>query len=66
MSSKSKIDDIDGKRIKLGENHENKTSFGGTCRKSIIECFKNKCMEFYTKQLDVKSARAYKTLKSTG
>ena len=66
MSGKSNMDHINDKRIKLEENHERFKSFDATCRISVINCFKNKFMEFYTKQLDVKSARAYKTLKSTG
>ena len=66
MSSDCKIDRIGGKRIKPGESHEQITTFCGTYRNLIVDCFKNKCMEFYTKQLDDKSVRAYKTFKSTG
>ena len=66
MSSESKIDQIDGKRIKLGKNHEEITSFGGTFRNPVVDCFKNKCMEFHTKQLDDKSVRAYNILNNTG
>ena len=66
MSSESKIDHIDGKSIKLGENHQKIKSFCRTCKISVVDCFKNKCMEFYTKQLDVKSVRAYNTLNNTG
>ena len=66
MSSESEIDHIDYKRIKLGENHKKITSFGGTCSNSVVDCFKNKSMEFFTKQLDDESAQAYNTFQNTG
>ena len=66
MSREGKINHIDGKRIKLGEYYEKITNFGETCRKSVVDCFKNKCMEFVSKQLDDKSIRVYNTLNNTG
>ena len=66
MSNGSNMDLIDGKTIRLKDNHEKLTSVDATCRNSVVDCFKNKSMEFYTKQLDFTSVQAYKTLKSTG
>ena len=66
MSGENKIDHIDGKRTKLGEKYEKIISFDATCRNLVVDCFKNKCMEFYTKQLDDKSVRAYKNFYRTG
>ena len=66
MSSEYKIGHIDVKRIKLEDNHEKITSFDRTCRNSVVDYYKNKCMEFYIKQLDVKSVRAYNTIINTG
>ena len=66
MSGENKIDHIDVKKIKLEENHERLKSFDATCRNSVVNCFKNKCMEFYTKQLDDKSVRSYNTYTNTG
>ena len=66
MSGESKIDNIDGKRIKLEDNHERLTSFGKTCKNSVVDCFKNKCMEFVKEQLDIKSVLAYNTYNHTG
>ena len=66
MSSDIGIDFKDSNRVKLGENNEKITSFGANCSNSVVDCFKNKCMEFYTKQLDDKSVRAYNTLNNTG
>ena len=66
MSDESKMELIDGNRIKLEHNNEKPTSFGLTSRNSVVDCFKNKCMEFYTKQLDDKSIRAYNTFINTG
>ena len=60
------MDHIDGKRIKLEENHEKITSFGATYSNSVVDCFKNKSMEFYTNQLDDKSVRACNTIINTG
>ena len=60
------MDHIYVKRTKLGEKYEKIISFDITCRNSVVDCFKNKCMEFYTKQLDVKSVQAYNTLNNTG
>ena len=66
MSSKSAKDHFDGKRIKLGVNHKKLTKLNLTCRNSVIDCFKNKSMEFYTKQLDDKNVRTYNTLSNKG
>ena len=66
MSSKSAIDHFDGKRVNLGVNHEKLTKLNLTCRNSAVDCFKNKSMEFYTKQLDDKSVRTYNTLSNKG
>ena len=66
MSGESNMDHINSKRIKLEENHIRLKSFDATCRNSIIDCFKNKCMEFYTKQLDDKSVRAFNTFTNEG
>ena len=41
-------------------------SFGRTCKISVVDYFKNKCMEFYTEQLNDKNVRAYNTLNNTG
>ena len=60
------MDQIDGKRIKLGDDHENIKSFGPTCRNSIVDCFTNKCIKFVTKQLDDKSVRTYNAFINTG
>ena len=60
------MDHINYKRIKLEENYERLKCFDATRRNSVVDCFKNKSMEFYIKQLDIKSARAYKIFKSTG
>ena len=66
MSDESYLDKISGKRTKLEDNHGKITSFDATCRNSIIDCFKNKCMEFYTEQLDDKRVRAYNIFTNTG
>ena len=66
MSGESNMENIDGKRIKLEDNHEKLSCFDATCRNSLLDCFKNKCMEFITKKLDVKIVRAYDTLNNTG
>ena len=60
------MDHIYVKRRKLEDKHEKLTSFGATCSNSAVYCFKNKCMEFYTKQLNDNSVRAYNTLNNTG
>ena len=46
MSDTSNMNLIDCKRIKLGDNHENLSSFDANCRNSVVDCFKNKCMNF--------------------
>ena len=66
MSGESNIEHIDGKRIKLEDNHEKLSSFDVNGRNSVVDCFKNKCMNFITKQLDDKSVRAYNTFTNTG
>ena len=61
------MDQIYAKRIILEDKHDElKNFFSATCRNSVVDCFKNKCMEFYTKQLDDKSVRAYNTYTNTG
>ena len=66
MSSEIEMDHIDYKRIKLKDNNEKIKSFGATCSNSVVDSFKNKSMEFYTKQLDDKSVRTYNTLSNKG
>ena len=66
MSSENNIDLIDGKRIKLEDNHENLSSFNSNCRNSVFRCFKNKCINFFRKQLDYKSIRSYNSFTNTG
>ena len=66
MSSENNIDLIDGKRIKLEDNHENLSSFDATCRNSVVDCFRSKSMNFFRKQLDDKSVRAYNTITNRG
>ena len=66
MSGECKIDNIDGKRIKLEDNHERSTRFGVTCNNSVVVCFKRKCMEYFKEQLDNKSVLAYNTYNHTG
>ena len=65
MSGESDKDHID-KRVKLEHNHENLKSFGASCKNSVVDCFKIKCMKFFKEQLDDKSVRAYNTFKNTG
>ena len=60
------MDPTDVKRIKLEDKHENLTSFGGTFENSVVDCFKNKCIIFFTKQLDDKSVRAFNIFTNTG
>ena len=66
MSDESNCDLFDGKRIKLEHSNEKLSCFGATCRNSVVDRFKIKCMEFFTKHLDDKNVRAYNTLKNTG
>ena len=66
MSSKSNIEHINGKRTKFEDNHEKITNFCATCRNLAVECFENKCMELFSKQLDDKSVQAYNTFANTG
>ena len=66
MSDESYMDLIDGKRIKLENNLKKIFSYNATCRYSVVDCFKNKSMEFFTEQLDDKSVRAYNTFNNTG
>ena len=66
MSGESNCDLIDGKRIKLEHSIEKLSCFDATCRNSVVDRFKIKCMEFFTKHLDDKNVRAYNTLKNTG
>ena len=66
MSGENKVDHIDDKRIKLGEKYEKIISFDATCSNSVVDYFINKCMEFYTKQVDNKSVRPYNTFTNTG
>ena len=60
------MDHIYGKRIKLEDNYENLSSFDANCRNSVVDCFKNKCMNFFKRQLYDKSVRAYNTFTNTG
>ena len=66
MSNKSNIDLIDGKTIRLKDNHEKLTSVDATCRNSVVDCFKSKCMNFFTKIVDSKNVAAYNTSINTG
>ena len=66
MSDENYMDFIDGKRTKLEINLEKILSFNAICRYSVVDCFKNKSMEFFTEQLDDKSVRAYNTFNNTG
>ena len=66
MSGESDKDHIDGKRVKHEHNHEKLKSFGASCKNSVVDCFKIKCMKFFKEQLDDKSVRAYNTFKNTG
>ena len=66
MSDKSNIDLIDGKRIKLKDNHEKTTSLNATCMNSVVDCFKNKCLKFFTKDLDDENRYADDTFSYTG
>ena len=66
MSGESNMDQFVVKRIKIEDNYEKITSFGATFGKSVVDCFKNKCMKFLTKQLDDKSVRGYNTFFNTG
>ena len=60
------MDHIGGKRIKLEDNHKNLSSFDANCRNSVVDCFKNKCMNFFRKKLYDKSVRAYNTFTNKG
>ena len=66
MSGESNMDHTDVKTIIINNNHEKLASVGATCRSSVVDCFKNKCMKFFTKQSDDKSVRAYNTFNTTG
>ena len=66
MSSEIEMDHIDYKRIKLKDKNEKIKSFGATCSNSVVDSFKNKSMEFYTKQLDDKNVRVFNTFTNTG
>ena len=66
MSFESDMDQIDVKRIKLENKHDKLAGSDGTCRNSAVDCFKNKCVSFFTKQLDDKSVRAYNTFTNKG
>ena len=66
MSSEIGIDHFDSKRVKLEVNYAKLTKLNLTCRNSVVDCFKNKSMEFYLKQLDDKSVRTYNTLSNKG
>ena len=66
MSGKSNMDFIDGKRIKLEDTHEKITNFGATCRNLSVDCFKYKCVKFFTKQFIDKSVQAYNIFTNTG
>ena len=66
MSDESNMDLIDSKRIKLEDNHEKLTSYDATCKNSVVDCFKNKCMKVFTKKIDGKNVAAYNTIINTG
>ena len=66
MSSEYKIGHIDVKRIKLEDNHEKITSLNATCMNSVVDCFKNKCLKFFTKDLDDENRYADDTFSYTG
>ena len=66
MSEESRIDHIDVKKIKLEYNHEKLSSFSAKSENSVVDCFKIKCLTFFTNQLDDKSVRADNTLNNTG
>ena len=66
MSGSSNSNHIDDKRIKIEDTHGKLTSFGATCRKSGVDCFKNICIKSLTKQLDSKRVRSYNTFNDTG
>ena len=61
MSSESDTDHIDAKRIKLEEKPEKLSSFDESCKNLVVDCYKNKCIQFFTKNLDDKSVRDYNT-----
>ena len=66
MSGENKVDHIDGKSKKLEDHYEKFSCFDATWRTSVVDCFINKCMEFYTKQVNNKSVRPYNTFTNTG
>ena len=66
MLEESRIVHIDGKKIKLEDNHEKLFSLGAIYKNSVIDCFKIKCMKFFTNQLDDKSLRADNTFNNIG
>ena len=66
MLEESRIVHIDGKKIKLEDNHEKLLSLGATYKNSVVDCFKIKCMKFFTNQLDGKSVRVDNTFNNIG
>ena len=66
MSDTSNMDLIDGKRIKLGDEHEDIKSFGPICKNSAVDCFKNKGMKLIIEQFNDKSVKSYNTFINTG
>ena len=61
------MDQIYAKRIILEDKHDElKNFFSATCRNSVVDCFKNKCMDFVKNQLDHKKKQAKYTFKNTG
>ena len=66
MSAKSNMDQIDVKKIKIEDKHEKLGSFGATSKNPVVDCFKNKCMDFVKNQLDHKKLRTKYTFKNTG
>ena len=66
MSSEDKMDHFVIKRIKLEEKLKILTSIDPNKRNSVVVGFKDKCMKFFTKQLDDKIVRDYINLNNTG
>ena len=66
MSDRINMDFIDCKRIKLEDRCEKLSCFDATCRNSVVDCFKNKCINFFRKQLNDKSIRSYNSFTNTG
>ena len=66
MSDRINMDLIDCKRIILEDRYEKLSCFDAICRNSVVDCFKSKCMNFFTKIVDSKNLAAYNTSINTG